>query len=116
LVGGNHKTMTTTPDTKRAWADAGDHLTSLGLKLKFHFEQTGVERPATGELSAALEQLGTAIERTFSAIGNAVNDPAVRDDVSRAAESLAEALADTVSEAGQELAEAAKGLRCRPAG
>jgi len=108
--------MTTKPDTKKAWAETADHLVSLGLKLKFHFEQAGANRPATGELTAAMQQLGAAIERTFSAIGSAVNDPAVRDDVSRAAESLAEALADTVSEASQELAEAAKGLRCRPAG
>lgn len=108
--------MTTRPDTKKAWADTADHLTSLGLKLKLHFEQAGVDQPRTGELTAALQQLGTAIERTFSAIGDTVNDPAVRDDVSQAAESLAEALADTVSEAGQELAEAAKALRCRRAG
>ncbi len=104
--------MTTTTDTRMAWEAVGDRLTALGLKLKVHFEQAGsTERPA-GEVTDALKRLGTAIESTFSAIGAAVQDSAVRDDANQLATALGDALANTLSEAGQELASAANGLRC----
>ena len=102
--------MTTSNDTKMAWERVADRLEALGLKLKLHFEQAG--EPA-GEISEAFDRLGSAIESTFSAIGAAVEDPAVRDDANGLAVALGDALADTISQAGQELTAAADGLRCQ---
>jgi len=102
--------MTSPTDTKMAWERVADRLEALGLKLKLHFEQAG---PPAGEISEAFDRLGTAIESTFSAIGAAVEDPAVRDDANKLAVALGDALADTISRAGQELSAAADGLRCQ---
>ncbi len=104
--------MTTKTDTKLAWEAVGDRLESLGLKLKIHFEQAEPGKPPAGEVGDAFRQLGAAIEATFSAIGTAVQDPAVRQDASDLATALGDAMADSLTEAGQELAEAANGLRC----
>jgi len=103
--------MTTSTDTKMAWQAVADRLEALGLKLKLHFEQ--VERGPVAEISEAFDRLGSAIESTFSAIGSAVEDPAVREDANQLATALGDALADTLSEASQELAAAADGLRCQ---
>jgi len=103
--------MATSTDTRMAWEVVADHLDSLGLKLKLHFEQAREgERPGR-EISDAFRRLGTAIESTFSAIGAAVEDPAVREDANKLAAALGDALADTLSESAQELTAAANGLR-----
>ena len=105
--------MTTSEDTRIAWETVADRLESLGLKLKFHFEEAEAAQEAAKEVSDAFARLGTAIESTFASSGAAVKDPAVRDDASNIATALGDALADTLSEAAQELSEAAKGLRCK---
>ena len=105
--------MTTSTDTRMAWEAVADHLEALGLKLKLHIEEAG---PPAGEIREAFDRLGSAIESTFSAIGAAVADPAVREDANKLAGALGDALADTLSEASQELAGAAEGLRCRKGG
>jgi Flp pilus assembly pilin Flp len=104
--------MTTKTDRKTAWEAVADRLDALGLKLKVHFEEAGGQ---VKEVNDAFERLGSAIEATFSAIGAAVQDPAVREDANNLAATLGDALADTLSHAGQELEVAAKGLRCHRA-
>jgi hypothetical protein len=104
--------MTTKTDTKMAWEAVADRLDALGLKLKVHFEQAGGQ---VDEVREAFERLGSAIEATFSAIGAAVQDPAVREDATNLAATLGDALADTLAHAGQEIEVAAKGLRCHRA-
>ena len=101
--------MTTKTDTKLAWEAVADRLNALGLKLKVHFEEAGGQ---VQEVNEAFEHLGSAIERTFSAIGTAVHDPAVKEDATTLAELLGNALADTLSQGGSELQESANALRC----
>lgn len=103
--------MTTKTDTKLAWEAVGDRLDALGLKLKLHLEQAG----SVTEVSEAFERLGSAIEETFSAIGETVQDKTLREDANQLAGALGDALADTVSHAWQELEGAADGLRCHRA-
>lgn len=104
--------MTTSADTKLAWEAVADRLEALGLKLKLHFEQAAPEGRTAERVGAAMGELGAAIETAFSAIGAAVEDPAVRDDAGKLAAALGNALADTFAEAGHEVAAAADGLRC----
>lgn len=104
--------MTTKTDTKLAWAAVADRLDALGLKLKVHFEEAGGQ---VQEINEAFAHLGSAIESAFSAIGAAVQDPAVREDATSLAELLSDALADTLSQGGGELQESANALRCRRA-
>jgi len=104
--------MTTSTDTKTAWQAVADHLDALGLKLKLHFEQAAQGQRPAEEVGRAFERLGAAIETTFSAIGAAVEDRAVREDASKLAVALGNALADTLSAAGQDVAKVAEGLRC----
>ncbi len=101
--------MTTKTDTKLAWNAVADRLDALGLKLKVHFEEAGGQ---VQEVNEAFEHLGSAIETAFSAIGSAVQDPAVREDARSLAELLSDALADTLSQGRSELQGSADALRC----
>jgi hypothetical protein len=104
--------MTTAVDSKKAWDDVAGSLSALGLKLKLHFAESGAKADAAGEVKDAFEHLGEAIQGAFTAIGKAAEDEAVREDVAKVAESLANALTASFSEAGEELAEAGKRIRC----
>lgn len=98
-------------DTKGAWDEVGRQLSGLGLRLKLHLAQAGVEAGAADDVKDALRNLGSAIESGFTGLGNAAQDPAVRDDVSRVAKSFADALAASLSEIGSDIAEAVKARR-----
>jgi hypothetical protein len=98
--------------SRQAWDQLGSKLESLGLKLKLHYEQeadaetgddTGVRR--------SLERIGEAIEDAFEALGNAVDDDAVRNDAKDSAALLVDALNATFTEVGDELRNAVRRRR-----
>lgn len=106
LVVADDRPMTT---SRQAWDEFGSKLESLGLKLKLHYEQeadadsgedTGVRR--------SLEGIGEAIEDAFEAVGNAVDDDAVRTDAKDSAALLVDALNATFTEVGDELRNAVR--------
>lgn len=88
-------------DPRKAWADVGDALSALGLKLKLHTEQ---EMSAEGkEFTSALQRLAGAVDDIFDGLGNAARDPAVRDDARSVAQSFAGAVDATIDEARSRL-------------
>ena len=65
-------------DTRTAWADVGDRLSALCLKLKLHAEEELTDddvREASG-----IDRLRAVIEQTAEAMGDAYEDEAVRSD------------------------------------
>jgi hypothetical protein len=90
-------------DTKQAWHEVGDQFSGLGLKLKLHFEQAIQARPDDETMRKALEELRDSVDRAFDAVGNAVKDPSVKQDVKDVATSLREAFATTFAETSEDL-------------
>ena len=73
-------------DAQESWREVGKTLEGLGLKLKMHLER------AQGEMEGerfrdALEAAGAGVQKAFDALGEAVRDPAIKDDVRQAATS-----------------------------
>jgi hypothetical protein len=89
-------------DTKQAWGEVGDRFGELGLKLKLHYQQAGGQ-VEDGELRKALDELRASVDHAFDAVGNAVKDPAVKEDARDVARSLRDALSTTFAEASDEL-------------
>jgi Flp pilus assembly pilin Flp len=89
-------------EAQESWREVGKVLDGLGLKLKMHFEraQEEVERERFRD---ALDAAGAGVQKAFDALGEAVRDPAIRDDVRQAATSLSEAVSNTFSELGAQL-------------
>jgi hypothetical protein len=85
------------PDARESWDEVGKVLEGLGLKLKMHLEgaRDNVEGKEVGD---ALKAAASAVDGAFDALGNAVRDPAVKDDVRRAASALSDAVSNTFSE------------------
>jgi hypothetical protein len=88
-------------DANESWKEVGNVLDGLGLKLKMHFEraQEGVEGERVRD---AVEAAGAGIQRAFDALGDAVRDPAIQEDVRRAARSLSDAVSNTFAELGNQ--------------
>lgn len=87
-----------TQEIRRAWAEVGDELAGLGLKLKLHAEQE-LSDDDVRESDAALERLGEALDAVVDAVQHAAGDPAVREDLAEAGRRLKSALSVTMSEA-----------------
>jgi len=88
-------------DPKKAWADVGDAMSALGLKLKLHAEQETSEDDK--EITSALERLTGVVNDIFEGVGNAARDPAVRDDARNIAQAFAGAVDATIDEARSRL-------------
>jgi hypothetical protein len=85
------------PDARQSWEEVGKVLDGLGLKIKMHAEKARDESGA--ELGDALKQAAATIDGALDALGKAVRDEAVRDDVRRFGSALSDAIGNTFNEA-----------------
>ena len=76
-------------------------MSALGLKLKLHAKQELSEEDE--EFSSALKRLAGTVNDVFEGIGNAAQDPAVRDDARSVAQAFAGAVDATIDEARSRL-------------
>ena len=84
-------------DAKTPWNEVGDRLGALALKLKLHAqEEISEERKA--EARTAVERFGATIQGAIDALGDAVRDPAVKEDAKAAGHALSTAVTATVEE------------------
>lgn len=92
-------------DAKSAWRDTSERFSSLGTKLKLHYEQQrGADADQSkAEVRDALHKLTGALEDAFEAIGTAARDDAVKSDVKQVGQSLVSALGATFSEVSAEV-------------
>ena len=103
------KAMTTAND---AWTEFGSKLSALGLKLKLHYEQEHERTdPDDQQTSAAdgvtelIDSLGDTIKDAFGALGNAIDDEALRADAEDAGCLLIDAVDATFTEVANEVRE-----------
>ncbi len=90
-----------------SWNELGDTLQSLGLKLKLHVEQEAGEVGDVGDtLMEGLARVGRSLEDVFDAIGEAIDDEAVRADAKRAGRLLVDAVDAALTEASDKLRDA----------
>jgi len=79
-----------------SWTEVGKVLEGLALKIKLHGEEA---HGAADDIGRGLDAARAGVERAFEALGDAVRDPAVKEDVRRAAASLSDAVANTLAAA-----------------
>ena len=94
-------------NAQQRWKDLGDQLEALGLKLKLHVEQATSE--VDDDVRDGLAKAGKAIEDVFDALGEAVDDDAVRSDAREAGRRLLDAVNATFSEVGDVLRDRVRG-------
>ena len=98
------------PEPRASWEQVGESLSGLGLKLKMHFEQAAeAGRPEDEDkIREALKSIGDAVDQTFTALGSAARDEAVRDDARDVGRSVLAALDATFAELGDRFRSAIK--------
>jgi hypothetical protein len=94
-------------NVQERWKELGDQLESLGLKLKLHVEQATSE--IDDDVKDGLARVGKAIEDVFDALGEAVDDDAVRADAKEAGRRLLDAVDATFTEVGDVLRDRVRG-------
>jgi hypothetical protein len=81
-------------DTKTAWAEVGDRLSALSLKLKLHAEEELSDEDVRKR--SGVDKLSAVIEETAEAISDAYEDEAVRSDAKELARAFVDALDATM--------------------
>lgn len=92
-------------ELKAQWDEVGERFAALGRHWRERYEERarneGAE--ARAQVDDALRTLADAVDDVAAAIGDAVRDPATREQARQAGTSLGDALAATFGEVGEQI-------------
>lgn len=90
----------------KEWEQVGEQFESLGDHLRSHFDEVSTDAAAErAAFERSIRGLLGALEGGFGAARKAVRDPALREDVTKVAESVRAALLATFEDAGEQVRE-----------
>ncbi len=97
----------TVPDegaTRSAWDDVAVHLSNLGAHVRERFEDSAVAGgPSSKQEGDSVRRWIDTLDDAFTSLGDAVRDPAFRQEAESSVERLADALGGTLSDLGEQL-------------
>jgi hypothetical protein len=83
-------------ETKAAWDEVGNRFSNLAGHVKDQFDaRTAEGGPDSAQVDDAVRTLVRAVDHAFTAIGDTLRDPALRDDLKHAATAMSDAIATT---------------------
>jgi hypothetical protein len=96
-------------ETKNAWDEVGNRFTELGRHVKQRYDaNAGFGDDDREKVNDALHQLGDALDAGFTAIGDSLRDPAMRDELKHAGVAVADAIAATFTDVAAEIRRSVK--------
>ena len=96
-------------ETKQAWDEVGNRFSDLGKHVKDRYDaNVGFADDQRDKLNDALRELGDALDAGFTAIGDSLRDPAMRDELKGAGVAVADALATTFNNIASEIRKSVK--------
>lgn len=87
-------------DAKAKWDEVGDRFSDIATKMKGHYEQPVV--------NDALRQMVDALDAGFTALGESLRDPSVREDLKGAGVAIGDAVAATFNQVAAEIRRAVR--------
>jgi len=97
------------PESKAKWDEVGDRFNDLAHKMKDRYDANASFGDAQKEeVQDALHKMGDALDAGFTALGDALRDPALRDDLKHAGVAIADALAATFNDVADEIRKAVR--------
>jgi|SRR5215831_16224775 hypothetical protein len=96
-------------ETKNAWDEVGNRFSELGRHVKQRYDaNAGFGDDEREKVNDALHQLGDALDAGFTAIGDSLRDPAMRDELKGAGVAVADAIAATFNDVAAEIRRSVK--------
>ena len=92
-------------DAKAKWDEVGDQFNALGRRLKDNYDENATQKR---EVHDALRQIADALDNGFTALGESLRDPSIRDDLKRAGNAMGDAIASTFETVASEIRKAVK--------
>ena len=94
--------------SKDAWNEVGDQFSEVGHRLAERYRALSEEGGEGADESRkrfeeAVRAITQQLDRTFTSIGDTIRDPAAKESLGRAVNSLGGALAVSFSEVGEEI-------------
>ncbi|MCL1595185.1 MAG: hypothetical protein M3132_12620 [Actinomycetia bacterium] len=90
-----------------AWNDVGDQFKKLGSTFKqfyqVHESSEGVDPPSEDDVRDALRTLGDSVRQAFATVGDAFNDPEIKEETRYTAGLFFDALGATFSGLGDDI-------------
>jgi len=97
--------------SKQAWDEVGEAFSSWARLAAGRYRKAGEQTQQ--EVEAAAKGLTEQLNRAFTALGDTIRDPAVKQDLTKAVKALGDAVGVTLTEAGEQLRKAIGSDRSR---
>jgi hypothetical protein len=96
-------------EAKQRWDEVGDRFSDLGKRFKERYDANAAFGTDQQEkMNDALRQMADALDAGFTAIGDSLRDPEIRDDLKQAGSSIGDALTVTFNEVADEIKKAVR--------
>jgi hypothetical protein len=96
-------------EAKQRWDEVGERFIEIGKRFKERYDASaafGTEQQE--KMNDALGKMADALDAGFTAIGDSLRDPAIRDDLKHAGTSIGDALTATFNEVADEIKKAVR--------
>lgn len=87
--------------SKQAWDEVGERFSSWGQLAAERYRKAGEQTQQ--EVEEAAKGLTEQLNRAFTALGDTIRDPEVKQDLTKAVKALGDAVGVTLTEAGEEI-------------
>jgi hypothetical protein len=91
-------------DAKAAWDEVGNRFADLGKNVKGRYDaNSAFGEDEREKVNDALRQIGDALDAGFTAIGDSLRDPGMRDELKGASVAVLDALTATFNDVAAEI-------------
>ncbi len=91
-------------EAKQKWDEVGDRFGEIGKRFKERYDASAAFGADQQEkMNDALRKMADALDAGFTAIGDSLRDPGIREDLKHAGTSIGDALSTTFNEVADEI-------------
>jgi hypothetical protein len=96
-------------EAKTKWDEVGDRFSELGNRFKDRYDASAsFGKVQADQMNDAVHQIVDALDAGFTALGDSLRDPSMRNDLLHAGNAIGDALQATFSDVASEIKRAVK--------
>jgi hypothetical protein len=96
-------------EAKQRWDEVGDRFGELTNRIKERFDaQAAFSEDDRKKVNDALHQIRDSLDAGFTALGDSLRDPSMRDEFKKAGSAIGEAVSSTFRDVAEELKKVVK--------